>query len=88
MALTYYTGCKFAGDVRTRSATWGRANCYAHDIGDPETFDELRLQVLNEFGQIDILVNSAGITRDRSFKKMTTEMWNDRVTVNLTGFST
>ena len=86
VALTYYTGCKFADDVRDQIRDMGRrANCYAHDIGDPETIDELRSQVLNEFGQIDILVNNAGITRDRSFKKMTTEMWSDVLTVNLTG---
>jgi 3-oxoacyl-(acyl-carrier-protein) reductase len=86
VALTYYTGCKFAEDVRGQIRDMGRqASCYAHDIGDPETIDELRLQILNDVGQVDILVNNAGITRDRSFKKMTREMWDDVLTVNLTG---
>jgi 3-oxoacyl-(acyl-carrier-protein) reductase len=86
VALTYYTGCKFAEDVRGQIRDMGRqARCYAHDIGEPDSFDELRAQVLNELGPIDILVNNAGITRDRSFKKMTSEMWNDVLAVNLTG---
>ena len=41
--------------------------------------------MLNDFGQIDVLVNNAGITRDRTFKRMTIEMWNDVMAVNLTG---
>jgi 3-oxoacyl-(acyl-carrier-protein) reductase len=86
VALTYYTGCKFAEDVRGQIRDLGRqARCYAHDVGEPDSFDELRTQVLNELGPIDILVNNAGITRDRSFKKMTTDMWADVLTVNLTG---
>jgi 3-oxoacyl-[acyl-carrier protein] reductase len=34
---------------------------------------------------IYILVNNAGITRDKSFKKMTNEEWQDVLDVNLTG---
>lgn len=86
VALTYYTGCKFAEDVRDQIREMGRlANCYEHDVGDAETVGELRPLVLDDLGQIDILVNNAGIARDRSFKKMTLEMWDDVLAVNLTG---
>lgn len=37
------------------------------------------------YGQIDVLVNNAGITRDSSLKKMTTEQWQQVIDVNLTG---
>ena len=37
------------------------------------------------FGKIDILINNAGITRDASIKKMTPEMWQQVIDVNLTG---
>ncbi|MBL7851651.1 MAG: 3-oxoacyl-ACP reductase FabG [Cyclobacteriaceae bacterium] len=37
------------------------------------------------FGRIDILINNAGITRDRTLMKMTQEEWNDVISVNLTG---
>ena len=86
VGITYYTGCKFAEDVRDQIRSMGReAGCYSHDVGDRETVDELRPQVLEDFGQVDILVNNAGIARDRSFKKMTIEMWDDVLEVDLTG---
>ena len=38
-----------------------------------------------EFGAINILVNNAGITRDKSFLKMTRMMWDEVLGVNLNG---
>jgi 3-oxoacyl-[acyl-carrier protein] reductase len=40
---------------------------------------------LEHFGRIDILINNAGITRDRTLLKMTKEEWDDVISVNLTG---
>ena len=37
------------------------------------------------FGRIDILINNAGITRDRTLLKMTMQEWEDVISVNLTG---
>jgi len=37
------------------------------------------------FGRIDILINNAGITKDRTLLKMTKEEWDDVIAVNLTG---
>ncbi|HEX3079896.1 MAG TPA: 3-oxoacyl-ACP reductase FabG [Puia sp.] len=37
------------------------------------------------FGRIDILINNAGITRDRTLLKMSNEEWDDVIAVNLTG---
>ncbi len=42
-------------------------------------------QVFEDFGQIDILINNAGITRDASLKKMTVEQWSQVIDVNLSG---
>ncbi len=36
-------------------------------------------------GQIDVLVNNAGITRDASLKKMSADQWQQVIDVNLTG---
>lgn len=38
-----------------------------------------------QFGRVDILINNAGITRDRTLLKMSREEWNDVIGVNLTG---
>ncbi len=37
------------------------------------------------FGRIDILINNAGITKDRTLLKMSDEEWDDVIAVNLSG---
>jgi len=41
--------------------------------------------VIQDFGQIDILINNAGITRDSSLKKMSPLQWQQVIDVNLSG---
>ena len=44
------------------------------------------IKVINDkYGKVDILVNNAGITRDALTQKMTDEMWDTVIDVNLTG---
>ena len=38
-----------------------------------------------KFGRIDILINNAGITKDRTLLKMSKQEWDDVIGVNLTG---
>lgn len=42
-------------------------------------------EVKKEFGAIDVLVNNAGITRDALIQKMTEDMWDAVIDVNLKG---
>ena len=37
----------------------------------------------NKYGQISILINNAGITRDAALHKMTLQQWNDVINTNL-----
>lgn len=39
----------------------------------------------DHFGRIDILINNAGITKDRTLLKMSKQEWDDVIAVNLTG---
>ena len=39
-------------------------------------------------GQVDILINNAGITRDRMFAKMERDGWDAVIATNLTSCST
>lgn len=41
--------------------------------------------VKEKYGKVDILVNNAGITRDAMTRKMTDEMWDSVIDVNLKG---
>jgi NAD(P)-dependent dehydrogenase (short-subunit alcohol dehydrogenase family) len=40
---------------------------------------------VEEFGRLDILINNAGILRDKSFKKMSEDLWDPVVAVHLKG---
>lgn len=42
-------------------------------------------KIISTYGQIDILINNAGITRDALAKKMTEEQWDQVIDVNLKG---
>jgi acetoacetyl-CoA reductase len=55
------------------------------DVGDHEACLAGCAQVAAEVGPVDILVNNAGITRDGTLMKMTYEMWDDVMRVNLGG---
>ena len=41
--------------------------------------------IMEKYGRIDILVNNAGITRDALIQKMTDEMWDLVIDINLKG---
>lgn len=40
---------------------------------------------VKQFGRVDILINNAGITKDRTLLKMSQQEWDDVISVNLTG---
>jgi len=42
-------------------------------------------QILERCGKIDIVINNAGILRDKTLKKMSCEEWNQVIATNLTG---
>ena len=53
------------------------------DVSKPDDVKNLMDEVINRYGKVDILVNNAGITRDRTFRKLTSEAWNEVIDVNL-----
>ncbi|WP_435365889.1 beta-ketoacyl-ACP reductase [Haloarchaeobius sp. DYHT-AS-18] len=66
-------------------ANEGNAMSVGADVSDPEQVERMADEVHDEFGQIDVLVNNAGITRDRTFEEMTYDDWNQVMGVNLNG---
>ena len=54
-------------------------------VTDNDAVQKATASTVKEFGRIDILINNAGITKDRTLLKMSREEWNDVIAVNLTG---
>jgi NAD(P)-dependent dehydrogenase (short-subunit alcohol dehydrogenase family) len=86
VAVSCNTGGALAEHVRDTVREIGRkSEYYAHNIADPVEVEKMHAEIVRDFGRIDILVNNAGITRDKSFKKMTKEMWDTVLNVDLGG---
>ena len=55
------------------------------DVGDAGQVDAMMQQVRQRLGALDVLVNNAGILRDRTLKKITPQEWEDVLRINLGG---
>lgn len=53
------------------------------DISDYKSAAKMIKQITEEIGQVDVLVNNAGITRDAPLHKMTPEQWFEVINTNL-----
>ncbi|AFL75305.1 beta-ketoacyl-ACP reductase [Thiocystis violascens] len=56
---------------------------FAADVSSFEDSTRMVNEITEQHGPIDILVNCAGITRDKTFKKMEAAHWNAVINVNL-----
>ena len=65
------------------TASGVKAKAYQSNAGDYAACETLVNDVLKEFGQIDICVNNAGISKDNLLLRMTPEQWNEVMQVNL-----
>ncbi len=55
------------------------------DVRDQRAIAQMVDQAENRWGPIDIVVNNAGITRDRTVQKMSPQEWQQVIDTNLTG---
>ena len=53
------------------------------DVTDQNSGDNAIEEIIEKHGKIEILINNAGIIRDRSFLKMSEEEWDSVINVNL-----
>jgi NAD(P)-dependent dehydrogenase (short-subunit alcohol dehydrogenase family) len=66
-------------------ALGGRAVASYDSVADPEGAKALIGRAVDAFGGVDILINNAGILRDKSFGKMDLQDFDDVVRVHLAG---
>lgn len=64
-----------------------RLHCAAvqMDAADRESVERAVVQVLRDYGHIDVLVNNAGISQIKLFGDITLQDWDRMLAVNLTG---
>jgi len=63
----------------------GKASANADDIAEEAGAEAVVQQALEQHGGLHVLVNNAGILRDRTIVSMTTDEWDDVVRVHLRG---
>ncbi len=75
-----------AEDLALRARELGaEAVCVHADVTDREAVADMFAYVAQRLGPVDVLVNNAGITRDRTLRKLAPEDWDAVIAVNLTG---
>jgi NAD(P)-dependent dehydrogenase (short-subunit alcohol dehydrogenase family) len=66
-------------------ALGGEAIANAADVADWEATQELVASAISAFGRLDVVVNNAGILRDRMFVNTSIEEWDTVIRVHLRG---
>jgi 3-oxoacyl-[acyl-carrier protein] reductase len=84
VAFTYLSSVeKGEALVKDLEAYGVKAKGYRSDASLFDAAEELVNSVITDFGQIDILINNAGITRDGLLMRMSEEQWDEVIQVNL-----
>ncbi|MFM1912476.1 MAG: L-rhamnose 1-dehydrogenase [Bacteroidota bacterium] len=84
VAFTYLSSVEKGESLVKELETFGiKAKGYRSDASDYQQAEDLVNQVLADLGQIDVLVNNAGITRDGLLMRMSEEQWDEVIRVNL-----
>lgn len=81
--VTYYVSENPEEWLAEQKAAGYDFKAYPVDVSSFESCQELVEKIHADGFKVEILVNNAGITRDRSFRRMSLEEWNDVLRTNL-----
>lgn len=86
VVINYVSNAQAAEAVVETIAKLGRRSfSFQADVCNYAQVHEMIQKTLTELGKIDILVNNAGVSRDSTVGKMSEEVWDEVIGVNLKG---
>ncbi len=84
VALNYNSDVTGAQSVADEIATFGGTALLTQaDVSNSDDARAMIKKIVETWGRLDVLVNNAGITRDRSMRKLTDEDWTTVINTNL-----
>ena len=80
-----YNNSKQAAELVKNDITnnGGTAEIYQCDVGKNPDVDEMMNLIQDQMGNIGILINNAGISRERTVRNMSLDEWKDVIDTNL-----
>lgn len=86
VSLIYSSSVDEANKTREEITRMGRtAFAFKCNVSEESEVKEVVDNIYNNFGQIDILINNAGIAKDGLLMRMSVEDWNSVIDTNLKG---
>lgn len=81
----YTVAATYAGNDEAANAFKSATgiNVYKFDVSDPEACEAGIKQIEADLGPVEIVVNNAGITKDKMFHRMTYDQWSAVIRTNL-----
>lgn len=84
IAFTYLSSVEKGEALAAELEALGvKAKGYRSDASEFDAAESLVNDVVQDFGQLDVLINNAGITRDTLLMRMTEDHWDEVMRVNL-----
>ncbi|HWG90014.1 MAG TPA: beta-ketoacyl-ACP reductase [Candidatus Thermoplasmatota archaeon] len=86
VAINYRSNKAEAAETLDRLVRMGvKCGAYPADIANHQDVVAMREEIRRDLGPVDVVVNNAGINRDKTFKRMDLESWEQVIDTNLTG---
>ena len=86
VAAGYSRGLESAQRFKDRMAANGaKLSIHQGRVDDSDDCNRVFKEAIDTYGRVDYLVNNAGITIDKTVRKMTIDEWNQVLMVNLSG---
>ena len=84
VAFTFNSAKEEADKIVSEYKKLSKVKNYRVNLADLSEIENQVGSIFNDFGNIDALVNNAGIWKEAAIDKMTIEEWNEMMSVNLT----